>query len=111
MSFLFTVNDESRIRILLEDIPPGNYGVFADFAKVPDGCAFSLWEREARISEWIPGDTASRQRVKELFLGNISIHSSRPTFTFQFRTDSIHNVFFLNRLKLINRKAIHRPAG
>jgi hypothetical protein len=111
MSFLFTVNDESRIRILLEDIPPGNYGVFADFAKVPDGCSFSLWEREARISEWIPGDTASRQRVKELFLGNISIHSSRPTLTFQFRTDSIHNVFFLNRLKLINRKAIHRPAG
>jgi hypothetical protein len=105
MSFQFNVNDESRIRIPLEDIPPGDYEVLADFARIPDGCAFSLWERQSQISEWIQGDATSRQRVGELFLGNISIQSSGPTLTFQFRTDSTHNVFFLNRLKLISRKA------
>lgn len=40
-SFLFIVNDESPLSISMETIPSGNYKVFADFAKTPEGCAFS----------------------------------------------------------------------
>lgn len=101
MSFLFTVNDESRIRIPLKDIPRGNYKVFADFAKLPEGCSFSLWERQTRISEWIPGNSLSRQRIEQFYLGDIFINSSQPTLTFQFKTDPSHRVFFLNRMKLV----------
>lgn len=101
LSFLFTVNDEARIRIPLETIPSGNYKVFADFAKIPDGCTFSLWKRQTRISEWIPTNSSTRQRTEQLYLGKISINDSQPTLTFQFKTDSVHQVFFLNRIKLV----------
>jgi hypothetical protein len=101
MSFLFTVQDDSRIRIPLEPVPPGNYKVFADFAKLPRGCAFSLWERQTQISEWISGNASSRQRMEQFYLGNIVIHSSETTLTFQFRTDSSHDAFFLNRIELV----------
>jgi len=103
MSYIFTVNDESHIRIPLETIPPGNYKVFADFAKLPEGCTFSLWERQTQISEWIPGNSSSRHRTEQLYLGNISVSSSQPTLTFQFKTDSSHTVFFLNRMKLVRK--------
>jgi len=79
------------------------YELIEDFAKLPEGCTFSLWERQTQISEWIPGNSSSRHRTEQLYLGNISVSSSQPTLTFQFKTDSSHTVFFLNRMKLVRK--------
>ena len=103
-SFLFTVNDESVLRIPIENIPAGNYKIFVDFAKTPDGSSFSLWQRQTQISAWIPTASAGRERVEQLSLGEIQRTQSWQTISFRFKTEPAHTGFFLNRLVLVKIK-------
>jgi hypothetical protein len=103
MSFIFTIGDDSKIRISLTDIPHGKYDLYADFEKNKSGCEFSLWQRQTQISEWVSTNNPEKERVAKLFLSGLEIDEFMNTITLKFKTSQLNNTFFLNRLILIKK--------
>lgn len=101
MSFTYTVNDESRLRISLKDIPHNKYKLFLDFTKFDEGCEFSIWQRQTQISSWFRTDHISPVRVEKLFICDIDIQDFKDALTIRFKTDEKHKKLFINRMILI----------
>lgn len=101
MSFLYTVTDESRLRISLKEIPHNSYELFLDVTEFEEGCEFSIWQRQSRISPWFNTVNESTARIKALYMCQIDIREFKDTVTIRFRTDGKHNRLFMNRLILV----------
>jgi hypothetical protein len=103
LSILYTVNDESRIRFSLEDIPDGKYELFMDFDRVPTGAEVSIYQRQTLIRNGIDGYATANTRVPSEKIGEIEITPFKKTLTLQFKTTAQKNEFLLNRF-IIARK-------
>ena len=102
-SFIFTVNDGTRLKFSVGEILPGRYQLFADFTKFPEGCDFSIWQRQCPVGGWIPTYAKTKERVSQLYLGSIAINDTENTLTIQFKTNRENNSFFLNRFILVKQ--------
>ncbi len=100
-SFDITATGNSMLKVVLGDIPAGNYKLFISYAKQPHGCDFSLWQRQTQISEWQSSSAADKQKVKELFTGNIHITELNNAATIQFKTTADANKFLWTKLMLV----------
>ncbi len=100
-SFIFTVNDESVLGVDLKQIPNGHYKLFADIVKSAQGCEFSVWQRQAKISELIPTNNDKKERVNQLYIGDIDITDFQKSVTLRFKTTTINKEFFFNRFILV----------
>ncbi|MEP7233248.1 MAG: glycoside hydrolase family 172 protein [Ginsengibacter sp.] len=104
-SFTFTATNESRLKISLDEIPNGNYELYADVTNNDKGCIFSLWQGQMQISDWInTGKEGVEERVPMLHIGEINLEEFRKSLTLQFKTDSTNNNFLLNRLVFVRKK-------
>ncbi|MFH0756722.1 MAG: glycoside hydrolase family 172 protein [Bacteroidota bacterium] len=101
LSYLYTVNDESKLRISLKDIPFNSYKLCLDIAAFDEGCEFSVWQRQSQISSWINTANTAVTRIEELYICDIGLGDFKNTLTIRFRTDEKHNKLFLNRMILI----------
>ena len=102
-SFTFTINGEAALGIPLEKIPNGHYKLYVDLVKLPKGCDFSVWQRQTKVSGWLSTASATKQRTKELYAGDIEVTDSQNSITLQFKTTEAANTFFLNRFILIKK--------
>ncbi|MEJ7587396.1 MAG: glycoside hydrolase family 172 protein [Ferruginibacter sp.] len=102
-SFIFTARDQSAVRISLDEIPRGGYKIFGDFVKSPEGCAFSLWQGQNQLSDWIPGDSSLKERIPQLYLADIVLNDFRSSLTIKFKTTAEKKNFFLNRLIFVRK--------
>jgi hypothetical protein len=103
LSFMFTVNDESRLRFSFDDLPAGKYKLFADFTKTPEGCSFSVLKRQTVLSGWIDTYKAEKERVEYFYITDIDIENGRNPFTISFKTVSDKKTLFLNRFILVKQ--------
>jgi len=101
LSYQYTVNNESKLRISLKEIPYNSYKLCLDIAELDQGCAFSIWQRQTQISSWINTGNTSATRINELYVCDIDIGDFKNTLTIRFRTDEKHKKLILNRLILI----------
>jgi len=101
LSYIYTVNNESKLRISLEDIPYNTYKLYLDINEFDEGCEFSIWQRQSQISSWMKTAGTSAKRIEELFVCDIDIRDFKNTLTIRFKTDNNHNKLFLNRIILI----------
>ncbi len=104
MSFIYSVNDESRLRIPLQDIPADTYALYIDFAKFEEGCAFSVWQRQNQLSPWIKTDSTQASRIEYLYIGDVETGNFKNTLTFRFQTDGKLTKLFLNRLIFVKKR-------
>ena len=102
-SYFFTVGDESWIRISLEEIPTGSYSLFFDLHKKPDGCVFSLWQRQTQLSSWISTEQPSEERVKDLYVCDLDVGDFKNTITVRFKTQARNNSLLLHRITLVKK--------
>jgi hypothetical protein len=100
-SFDITATKDSKLKIVLGDIPAGNYKLFISYVKQPGGCDFSVWQRQTQISEWQTSSAADKQKVKEMFAGNIHITELNNAATLQFKTTGDANKFLWTKLMLV----------
>ena len=100
-SFDITATDNSMVKVVLGDIPAGNYKLFISYAKQPHGCDFSLWQRQAQISGWQSSAAADKQKVKEMFAGNIQITELNNAATIQFKTTGSNTKFLWTKMMLV----------
>lgn len=102
-SFVFTVNSETRLRFPLTGILSGHYKLFVDFVKQPEGCDFSIWQKQSQVSSWLTTLNNTSERVEQQYLGEIEVNESQNTLTLQFKTNGKANSFFLNRFILVKQ--------
>jgi hypothetical protein len=102
-SYIFQVNDASRLKIALDEIPAGKYKVFADLVRLPEGCRFSLWQEQNQVSDWIATDHSTRERVRQYDLGVLEIRGDRPSVSIAFQTGPGQNSLLLNRFILVKQ--------
>ncbi len=101
-NFKFTVNNDSKLRIDLKDVLPGSYQLFADYQAGEDGCDFSIWQRQEKLSEWISTEASVKKRIEKEYLCDIKIDELVSTITIRFKAMKQHE-FFLNRLILVKQ--------
>ena len=98
MSYTYTANDESAIKISMTGLPSGKYKLLMDFVRHGAGTAFSLWQGQHNLSGWINTDAAVEQIQKDFFVTNIVHTESRNTVTIHFKTAVGKDKLILNRL-------------
>lgn len=100
-SYQFIPSDDLWVRISLEEIPEGNYQLFADVVSMPTGCEFSVWHRQTQISQWYSTYSQEEKRISELQIGSLTVNPTRNTITLRFRVKRPGDGLMLNRLKFV----------
>lgn len=103
-SMIFTPAGEAGMRVQLQEVPDGAYQVLLDYAKLPQGCSFSLWQRQTPLTDWMSSYGADTARVAQQYLSDVTLTPLNNTLTLRFKADAGKNQFFLNRLILVRRK-------
>jgi hypothetical protein len=98
MSYTYTANDESAIKISMTGLPLGKYSLLMDFVGHTAGAGFSVWQGQHNLSGWINTDAALEQQQKDFFIANIVHTDSRNTVTIHFKTAAGKDKLILNRL-------------
>jgi len=102
-SCLFTVNDQSLIRVSLKDIAAGSYKLFVDLQSSETGCDFSLYQKQTKRSEWNSTYSNPKKRVPQQYLGDLEVNNIFNSLSLRFKTSSAKKQFFLNRLILVKK--------
>lgn len=100
-TFNFKVKDNTVLRISLFEVPAGKYRVFIDYAADPQGCEFSLWQRQTQQTAWINSYQESTSRKEQQFLTTIELTNLIKTISFHFKNYPDRDRFILNRLILV----------
>ncbi len=100
-SFDITATHNSLLKVVLGDMPAGNYKLFISYAKQPHGCDFSLWQRQTQISNWQSSSAAAKEKIKEMFAGNIHITGVNNAATIQFKPTADNNKFLWTKMMLV----------
>ena len=66
---------------------PGIYEVFFDIMKEPEGCEYSLWQRQKQVSDFVSTFNETEVRETDLYICDIKIPESEKTLTLRFKTD------------------------
>jgi len=103
-TMFYTIKENSLVKMSLRDIPPGNYTMYMDYVKDPAAAAFSIWQRQTQLSEWIDANAEKTERLPMEKLADISLTNLNNSFSFHFNTKPGRDKFILNRIILIRKK-------
>jgi hypothetical protein len=96
--YIFKVQDESKIRVSLDEIPEGKYKVYLDYNKTSNGCEFSVWQRQNQLTDFFESWAEKESRMGKKYLCDYEVNKVTNTLTFRFKTEEEKNKFSLNRL-------------
>ncbi|HEX5169311.1 MAG TPA: glycoside hydrolase family 172 protein [Cyclobacteriaceae bacterium] len=102
-SFTYTTENNSWLRISMDEIPEGEYALYMDLIKKPDGCDFSLWQRQTRISPVLRTNSPHEQRDEGLYVCDLNVGELTKTITIRFSVHEKKNSFLLNRLIFVKK--------
>ena len=98
---IIKANDETLLTIYPGIIEPGKYKLFIEFSKHPEGCQFSLWQRQTQISDWIATDNSIKEKVTEFYISDINYSENKNSFSLRFKTKQGQSTLLFNRLILV----------
>lgn len=103
---IFTIPaGEAAVRVHLAEVPDGDYKVFLDYARHPEGAQYALWQRQTPLTGWKPSHGArDTVRVEREYLSDVTLTPLNHTLTLRFKGEDARNQFWLNRLILVRRK-------
>lgn len=85
--------NEGFVRIMLNDVPEGNYKVFISYVEKPDGAEFSIWQRQKQLSPWQSSKAAKEILKHNIDLGEIILTPQTNSISVYVR-DTIGNLEF-----------------
>jgi hypothetical protein len=103
-SIVFTAAGEAGVRVHMPEVPDGDYRVLLDYAQLPEGCSFSLWQRQTPLSAWMDAYASDTARVEHQYLSDVTLTPLNHTLTLRFKAEGVKKQFFLNRIILVARK-------
>jgi hypothetical protein len=98
---IIRANDETLLTIYPGNIEPGKYKLFVEFSKHPEGCDFSVWQRQTQLSEWIPTSNSAKEKVTEFYVGDINYNDNTNSLSLRFKTKPGERTFLFNRFLLV----------
>jgi len=91
---------ESLVRIMLNDIPEGKYKVSLTYYMTPDGCDFSVWNRQKPLTEWQNTFAQEEKKKDRQELGIINITPQTNSISIHVRKTEAGNKFHFDNLYL-----------
>lgn len=95
-----TTRQTGTVRILLNDIPEGDYKVLIDYFEKPGGADFRIWQRQQPLSGWISSDGDREILKKGIHAGNIELTEQTNSITVHIRGDGNESQFELGSVTL-----------
>ena len=103
LSYTYTGDDESGLKISIAEIPMGKYRLLADFVRNAAGASFSFWQGQHNLSGWQTANAPSEQIEKNYFIANLEHNPSRNSISLHFKTKAGKDKLILNRLIFIRQ--------
>jgi hypothetical protein len=101
MTMFFTVQQDTKLKMNMPDIPPGSYKILLDYDKGPEAADFSLWQRQSALTDWFDVHQEKKERIPLQSVGHIQLTPLNHAITFQFRTAPGRDRFSLTRVVLV----------
>ena len=60
---------DGLLRVDVSEVPPGRYRVLLSYERGPEAAEFSVWRRQAPVSDWIDAHAATAEHVERRFMG------------------------------------------
>ena len=99
----FTASGDGHLRISLQEIPPGNYQLYADLESNMEGAEVSLWQRQSLLKDQISFYWPKKEIKDRVFLVPLEVTGFKNTITFQFKPDPNRRKIWINRLIFVKR--------
>ena len=92
--------DEGIVRIMLNGIPEGKYKVGLTYFVTPDGCEFSVWNRQKQLSEWQSAFASEEKKIDRQELGIINLTPQSNSISILIRKKDAREKFYFDNLFL-----------
>ncbi len=97
---MLTAYGRGSVRVMLNDVPEGNYRVLIDYHERENGADFQVWQRQKQLSNWITTKADKEQFKGKIHVGDIQITQQTNSITFHVRENGDANLFELNLITL-----------
>ena len=97
---MMTASGQNSARIMLTDVPEGNYRVLVDYHERPNGADFQVWQRQKQLSDWKSTKAAKDSFKERIHVGDIQLTRQTNSITFHVRKNVNDDVFELNLITL-----------
>jgi hypothetical protein len=91
---------DGLMRIDVSAVPAGRYRVYLTYVRGPDAAEFSVWRRQAQVSDWIDAYGAAEERVEHADLGIVELTDQIRSLTIRTRVSPGRASFRLERIFL-----------
>ncbi|WP_169304297.1 glycoside hydrolase family 172 protein [Pedobacter frigoris] len=98
---VFHCTNGGEVKIDLSDLPKGNYKLYADMEKSPDGAEIQIWQRQKLMSKAISFYAEKRESAPNSFLSNLVLDDFKNAITIHIKRDVAKSIVNIHRLILI----------
>jgi len=97
---ILTSTTGGQVRIDLSKIPKGQYKLYADIEKSPDGTEISIWQRQKNVAKTVSFYSDERELEDDKFLCDIVLDEFKETITIKFKEADKRSKINIRRLIL-----------
>ena len=97
---MLTSFGEGQVRVMLTDVPEGNYKVLLNYHEKPDGADIQVWQRQKQLSGWISTKAAKETFKENVHIGDIQLTPQTNSITFHVKNNGKGDQFELNLIIL-----------
>lgn len=97
---MMTAFGQGSSRIMLNDVPEGNYKVLINYHERPNGADFQVWQRQKQLSDWISTKGNTEQEKHRVHVGDIQLTQQTNSVTIHVRKNGNADLFELNLITL-----------
>lgn len=97
---MLTSFGQGMARVMLTDVPEGKYRVLLNYHERENGADLQVWQRQNRLSDWIPTKGKKEQSHERVHVGDIQLTPQTNSITFRVRNNGDGNLFELNLITL-----------
>lgn len=101
--FLFQGEDQSILVIHLDEIPRGNYRLYLSYQKNQNGCDFSIWQRQKRVSPAISSFNDEELLVEQQYVGDIQLNDEYTSISLMKESGDKGKQLIFNSLMLVKK--------
>ncbi|MBR9998262.1 MAG: DUF2961 domain-containing protein [Cyclobacteriaceae bacterium] len=101
--FMFHGDENSIMVVHLDEIPRGKYGMYISFLKSGEGCDFSIWQRQKRVSETISSHSENVESMEDLYIGDINLNENYPSVTLMKEAGGSGNHLVFTKMMFVKK--------
>lgn len=95
-----STKEEGLVRVMLNEVPEGEYKLYLSYSETPDGGEFSIWNRQKMISEWKNTNAVKETFLEKQELGKIRFTNQTNSISIKIRKNAKGNKFLFENLYL-----------